>query len=90
MQEEKIKLLKEALSFVFVRVEIEPLKYLHFVPVSETLRGIEPEEIKPPKAILMDSEMFKVLRHFIREVVVLVVPAGKGEVSLNEVEVHSL
>ncbi|MFZ8852566.1 MAG: hypothetical protein ACO2PL_10715, partial [Armatimonadota bacterium] len=60
-----------------------------FVPVSETLRDIEPEEIQPPKAILMDSEMFKVLWRFIRRAVVLVVPAGKEIVSLREVEVYA-
>jgi hypothetical protein len=53
------------------------------------LRDIEPEEIQPPKAILMDSEMFKVLWHFIRRAVVLVVPAGKETVSLREVEVYA-
>jgi len=89
MQHEKVKLLYNALSLIRVKIEIEPLKHVQLFPVSESLRGIEPESV-PPKAILMDSEMFKVLRHFIGGVVVLVVPAGKEEVSLSEVEVHSL
>jgi hypothetical protein len=53
------------------------------------LRDIEPEDILPPKVLLMDSEMFKVLWHFIRRAVVLVVPAGKETVSLREVEVYA-
>jgi hypothetical protein len=88
-QQEKIRLLREALSLVRVTIEVDPLKSLSFVPVSETLRGIEPEDIPPPKAILMDSEMFKVLWRFIRRAVVLVVPAGKETVSLREVEVYA-
>jgi hypothetical protein len=89
MQQEKVRLLKEALSLVRVTVELDPSNSLSFVPVSETLRDIEPEEIQPPKAILMDSEMFKVLWRFIRRAVVLVVPAGKEIVSLREVEVYA-
>jgi hypothetical protein len=89
MQQEKVRLLKNALSLVRVTVELDPSNSLSFVPVSETLRDIEPEEIQPPKAILMDSEMFKVLWRFIRRAVVLVVPAGKEIVSLREVEVYA-
>jgi hypothetical protein len=90
VQQEKIRLLKEALSLVRVTVELDPSNSLSFVPVSETLRDIEPEDIQPPRAILMDSEMFKVLWHFIRRAVVLVVPAGKETVSLCEAEVYAL
>ena len=89
MQQEKVRLLKEALSLVRVTIELDPSNSLSFVPVSETLRDIEPEEIQPPRAILMDSEMFKVLWRFIRRAVVLVVPAGKEIVSLREVEVYA-
>ena len=89
MQQEKVRLLKEALSLVRVTVELDPSNSLSFVPVSETLRDIEPEDIQPPKVLLMDSEMFKVLWHFIRRAVVLVVPAGKEIVSLREVEVYA-
>jgi hypothetical protein len=89
MQQEKIRLLKDALSLVRVTVELDPSNSLSFVPVSETLRDIEPEDIQPPKVLLMDSEMFKVLWHFIRRAVVLVVPAGKETVSLREVEVYA-
>jgi hypothetical protein len=89
VQQEKVRLLKDALSLVRVTVELDPSNSLSFVPVSETLRDIEPEEIQPPKAILMDSEMFKVLWRFIRRAVVLVVPAGKEIVSLREVEVYA-
>ena len=89
MQQEKVRLLKDALSLVRVTIELDPSNSLSFVPVSETLRDIEPEEIQPPKAILMDSEMFKVLWRFIRRAVVLVVPAGKEIVSLREVEVYA-
>jgi hypothetical protein len=89
MQQEKIRLLKNALSLVRVTVELDPSNSLSFVPVSETLRDIEPEEIQPPKAILMDSEMFKVLWRFIRRAVVLIVPAGKAIVSLREVEIYA-
>jgi len=77
------------LSFVRVTVELDPSNSLSFVPVSETLRGIEPEDIQPPKVLLMDSVMFKVLWRFIRRAVVLVVPAGKETVSLREVEVYA-
>jgi hypothetical protein len=90
MTEQKVRLLREAVSLIRVRVEIEPLKFIQFLPVSETLRDIEPEDIQPPKALLMDSEMFKVLWHFIRGAAVLVVPAGKETVSLREVEVYGL
>jgi hypothetical protein len=90
MQQEKVRLLKEALSLVRVTVELDPSNSLSFVPVSEILRDIEPEDIQPPKAILMDSEMFKVLWRFIRRAVVLVVPAGKAIVSLREVEVYAI
>jgi len=89
VQQEKVRLLKDALSLVRVTIELDPSNSLSFVPVSETLRDIEPEEIQPPKAILMDSEMFKVLWRFIRRAVVLVVPAGKEIVSLREVEVYA-
>ena len=89
MQQEKVRLLKNALSLVRVTIELDPSNSLSFVPVSETLRDIEPEEIQPPRAILMDSEMFKVLWRFIRRAVVLVVPAGKEIVSLREVEVYA-
>jgi hypothetical protein len=89
MQQEKIRLLKNALSLVRVTVELDPSNSLSFVPVSETLRDIEPEEIQPPKAILMDSEMFKVLWRFIRRAVVLIVPAGKAIVSFREVEIYA-
>ena len=89
MQQEKIRLLKNALSLIRVTIELDPSNSLSFVPVSETLRDIEPEDIQPPKAILMDSEMFKVLWRFIRRAVVLVVPAGKAIVSLREVEVYA-
>jgi hypothetical protein len=89
MQQEKVRLLKDALSLVRVTVELDPSNSLSFVPVSGTLRDIEPEDIQPPKAILMDSEMFKVLWRFIRRAVVLVVPAGKETVSLCEVEVYA-
>jgi hypothetical protein len=89
MQQEKIRLLKNALSLVRVTVELDPSNSISFVPVSETLRDIEPEEIQPPKAILMDSEMFKVLWRFIRRAVVLIVPAGKAIVSLREVEIYA-
>ncbi len=90
MQQEKIRLLKDALSLIRVTVELDPSNSLSFVPVSETLRDIEPEDIQPPKVLLMDSEMFKVLWHFIRRAVVLVVPAGKETVSLCEAEVYAL
>jgi hypothetical protein len=89
MQQEKVRLLKDALSLVRVTVELDPSNSLSFVPVSEILRDIEPEDIQPPRAILMDSEMFKVLWRFIRRAVVLVVPAGKATVSLREVEVYA-
>jgi hypothetical protein len=90
MQQEKVRLLKEALSLVRVTVELDPSNSISFVPVSETLRDIEPEEIQPPKVLLMDSEMFKVLWRFIRRAVVLVVPVGKETVSLREVEVYAI
>jgi hypothetical protein len=88
IMEQKVKLLKEALSLIRVKIEIEPLKYIELIPLSEALRGVEPEDIPPPKVILMDNEMFKILWHFMRKVVVLVVPAGKEVVSLDEVEVY--
>ncbi len=88
--QEKVRLVKEALSLVRVTIELEPSKSISFLPVSETLRGVEPEDIQPPKVLLMDSEMFKVLQHFIRQAAVLVVPAGKETVSLSEVEVYGL
>jgi hypothetical protein len=90
MQQEKVRLLRDVLSLVRVTVELDQSNSLSFVPVSETLRDIEPEDIQLPKVLLMDSEMFKVLWHFIRRAVVLVVPAGKETVSLREVEVYAL
>jgi hypothetical protein len=90
VQQEKVRLLKDALSLIRVTVELDPSNSLSFVPVSETLRNIEPEDIQLPRAILMDSEMFKVLWHFIRRAVVLVVPEGKETVSLCEAKVYTL
>ena len=90
MQQEKVRLLKDSLSLVRVTVELDLSNSISFVPVSETLRDIEPKDIQPPKVLLMNSEMFKVLWHFIRRAVVLVIPAGKETVSLREVEVYAL
>jgi hypothetical protein len=40
MQQEKVRLLKNALSLVRVTVELDPSNSLSFVPVSETLRSM--------------------------------------------------
>jgi len=88
--QEKVRLLKNALSLIRVTVKLDLSNSVSFVPVSEILRGIEPEDTPPPKVLLMDSEMFKVLQHFIRRAVVLVVPVGKETVSLNEIDVYAI
>jgi hypothetical protein len=80
---EKKELLKNAVSLVRVKIEIEPLKSLSFLPVSQT-GGAD------SSVILMDSAMFEVLRNYLRGLTVLVVPVRKEIVPLEEVEVYNL
>jgi hypothetical protein len=82
--EQKKKLLYKAISLIRARIELEPLKYLEFLPSSNF-------DFDPQAVLLMDKAMFGVLKNFlISGVTVLVVPTGKETVSLEEVEIHNL
>jgi hypothetical protein len=85
--EQKTKLLYKAVSLIRARVEIAPLKYIEFLPISETALFPSPQA---PMTVLMDRSMFQTLRNFMRGVTVLVTPTGKETVRIEEIEIHEL
>jgi hypothetical protein len=82
---QKRKLLYKAVSLIRARVEIEPLKYLEFLPAVTS--GFDSQDYS---VLLMDKAMFEILKNLLSGVTVLVVPTGKETVSVDEIEIHEL
>jgi len=90
--EQKKRLLYKAVSLIRTRVELSPLKYIEFLPISETseLLGRRVATDEPQGVLLMDSAMFASLKNFVKGATVLVVPTGKETVSLDEIEIYEI